>query len=109
MELYIRDQSRPFASLPSLMGFLSYASIVSKEELQSTLATVYSDGRSAPENKQARCILHRLEDPDSANIQILLMPANMNHGEGIEDQSKFITPAADGKMRVTPALAFQHP
>jgi choline dehydrogenase-like flavoprotein len=84
------------------------ASIVSKEELQSTLATISTDERSAFDNEQARRAIHRLQDPRSANIQILLIPANVNYHEGIEDQSKLISPGADGKMRVTPVLAFQH-
>jgi choline dehydrogenase-like flavoprotein len=109
MEVYMKDQSGPFASPPSLMGFVSYASIVSKEELQSTLATGSSAERSASGDERIRRTLQRLEDPHSADIQILLVPANMDHKEGIEDQSKFVSPAADGKMRVTPVLAFQHP
>jgi choline dehydrogenase-like flavoprotein len=109
MELYMKDHSGPFASPPSLMGFLSYATLVSKEELRSTLATVSLDGHSASGNEQAQRTLQKLEDPHSANLQILLIPTNINHEEGIEDQSKFITPAADGKMLITPVLAFQYP
>lgn len=52
MELYKKNQSGPFDSPPSLIGFLSYASIISKEELQSTLATVSADERSAFDNEQ---------------------------------------------------------
>ena len=85
MELYMKDQSGPFASPPSLMGFLSYASIVSKEELQSTLDTVSSASESSLGDEMVQRILRRLKDPHAANVQVLLVPANMNRQEGIED------------------------
>ena len=109
MELYMKDQSGPFASPSSLMGFLSYASIVSKEELWSTLATISPNELSPSGVENVQRALHRLGDPHSANVQLLLLPGNINHEQGKEDQSKFITPVSDGKMRVTPVVAFQHP
>jgi hypothetical protein len=40
------------------------------------------------------------------NIQTLPVPPNMNQEEGMEDQSKFISPASDGKTLITLVLAF---
>jgi choline dehydrogenase-like flavoprotein len=90
------------------MGFLSYASLVSAEELEKTIKTVQSIQGGLGQRQQQR-ILQKLQDTEAGAIQILFIPAHLDTEEGREDQSKFIRPAATGDNHVTAVTAIQYP
>lgn len=111
MELYQKTGTGPLANPPTGMGFLSYASLVSSEELEKTTNAVKSTipglERTFSAGHQER-ILGKLRDRDAGAIQILFIPAHIDAEEGREDASKFIRPAATGNNHVTAITAFQY-
>jgi len=109
MEEYQRTGGGPLSSPPSGMGFLSYPSLVSPQELDTTTGAVGSAATLRPLTafQQQRSIT-RLKDLRAGAIQILFVPAHIDTDEGRTDQSKFIRPASSGKYHATAITAFQY-
>lgn len=110
MEDYQRTGGGPLANPPSGMGFLSYPSLVSPNDLDATINAVGKiEGLKRPlTTPQQQRVINRLSDPHAGAIQILFIPANIDAAEGRADQSKFIRPAASGNNHVTAITAFQY-
>lgn len=70
-EQYEKDQTGLLASPGMLMGFVSYASLVSKDELEETIKQVRRDSLAKTdfEKRQEEIIVKQLSDPTFANIQ----------------------------------------
>ena len=68
---YLKTYNGPLASPDMLMGFVSYASIVSKEQLDKTIQEVRksSIARTDFEKRQEDVVVRQLSDPKFANIQ----------------------------------------
>ncbi|KAK5049357.1 hypothetical protein LTR84_004286 [Exophiala bonariae] len=110
MEDYQRTGGGPLANPPSGMGFLSYSSLVSSNDLEATIDAVGQiEGLKRPLTAaQEQRVINRLSDPHAGAIQILFIPGNIDTAEGRADQSKFIRPAVIGNNHVTAITAFQY-
>ena len=108
--IYEKEHNGPFASPGMLMGFVSYASLVSESELQSTIAEIKKNSfaKTAFEKTQEQLIIDQLSDPTFATLQTFLIPANMDMTAG-GDQTRFLGPPPKGKNRVAPLICLEHP
>ncbi len=108
--LYEKDKVGPYASPGMCMGFVSYASLVSKSELEETIALVRknSTARTRFEKAQEEVLIKQLSDPTFANLQTFFIPANMDMASG-HDQTKFLGPAPKGKNHVSILICLEHP
>lgn len=68
---YEKDNNGLLASPGMLMGFVSYASLVSKEQLDATIKEIRKDSLAKTdfEKRQEEVIVKQLSDPTFANIQ----------------------------------------
>lgn len=122
MALYQTTGTGPLANPPTGMGFLSYAGLVSAEELETTVQAVKeegpqvvggvgtSDSLGATQHHQQRTIA-RLRDRDAGAIQILFVPAHVDSTpRGLADWSKFIAPSTTSpNNHVSVIVALQYP
>jgi choline dehydrogenase-like flavoprotein len=109
MELYMKTGTGPLANPPSGMGYLSYAALVSPEELQATLEGVKSNDVETPLNDaQQRRAIEKLQDTKAAALQLLFVPAHINTEKGLADQRYFISPGSTGNNHVSVVAAFQY-
>lgn len=108
--IYEKEKKGPFGSPGMLMGFVSYASLVSNEELNSTVTEVKKNSlaRTPFQKAQEQLIIDQLSDPTFANLQTFLIPANMDMTAG-GDQTKFLGPPPKGKNRVALLICLEHP
>ena len=107
---YQKTGTGPLANPPSGMGYLSYAALVSPEELNATLEAVKSAEVESPLNAaHKQRALDKLSDPSAAAIQFLFIPANIDTERGLTDQRFFISPASTGNNHVSVVAAFQYP
>lgn len=111
MELYQKTGTGPLANPPSGMGFLSYAALVSPEELKATIDRAMStEGIETPLSAaQQQRVVEKLQDPKAGAIQFLFIPAHINLEEGLTDQRFFLKPASTGNNHVSVVAAFQYP
>lgn len=78
-EEYMTKQSGPLASNFTCMGFLSYSSLVTNEELERTVESIRSTPGQTPfQKKQNEQIIAQLRDPRSANLQTCIFAASGN-------------------------------
>ncbi len=70
-EQYDKDQTGLLGSPGMLMGFVSYASLVSKEQLQKTVEEIRQNSLAKTDFEKAQedVIVRQLEDETFANIQ----------------------------------------
>lgn len=70
-ELYAKDSSGALGSPGMLMGFVSYASLVSKEKLDETISAIRKNSLAKTDFEKAQedVIVKQLSDPRFANIQ----------------------------------------
>ena len=62
------------------------------------------------QKKQYERIIEHLKDDKSANLQLVLVPAQAGWKEGVEDQSKIFPPPPPGQgMGITAAMCLQYP
>lgn len=68
---YLETHNGPLGSPGMLMGFVSYASLVSPEQLDATIAEVRKNSLAKTdfEKRQENEIVRQLSDPKFANIQ----------------------------------------
>jgi choline dehydrogenase-like flavoprotein len=110
MELYQKTGTGPLANPPSGMGYLSYAALVSAEELESTLKAVASAEVDSPLNTlHKKRAIEKLRATEAAAVQLLFIPAHIDTKRGLSDQRFFISPAATGNNHVAVVAAFQYP
>jgi choline dehydrogenase-like flavoprotein len=74
-KVYQETGEGPYGSPGMLMGFISYASLVSKEVLDDTIAAIRRDSLAETdfEKRQEETIISQLSDPKFANIQTFCM------------------------------------
>lgn len=70
-DLYQRTGTGPYSSPGMVMGFVSYASLVNKEELDKTIAEIRKESlaKTQFEKDQEDTIVRQLSNPNFANIQ----------------------------------------
>ena len=110
LQTYESERTGPYGSPGMCMGFVSYSSIVTPDELSSTIQKIKSstDHKTALEKKQEDLIVQQLRDPTFANLQVFLIPANMDLTSG-GDQTLVLGPPPKGKNRVALLMCLEHP
>jgi len=109
-ELYQRTGTGPYSSPGMVMGFVSYASLVSKEELDKTIAEIRkgSLAKTQFEKDQEETIIRQLSNPEFANIQTFCIGCQLDVSGG-ESQIKFFSPPPEGKTRISLLVCLEHP
>jgi hypothetical protein len=74
-DVYNKTHEGPYGSPGMLMGFVSYASLVGKDELDTTIADIRKNSlaKTQFEKDQQEVIIRQLSDPTFANIQTFCM------------------------------------
>ncbi|KAK3044688.1 hypothetical protein LTS18_000617, partial [Coniosporium uncinatum] len=109
-DVYEKSQKGPYGSPGMLMGFVSYSSIVSKEELDSTISDIMDNSLAKTdfEKKQEEHIVHQLIDPTFANIQTFCIPCRLDLSAG-HSQIDFFSAPPKGKNQVSLLTCLEHP
>lgn len=109
-EIYKKTGTGPYGSPGMLMGFVSYASLVSKEQLDATIDEVRKNSLAETdfEKRQEDVIVQQLANKNFANIQTFCIGAGLDVSHG-EDQTKFFSKPSDGQTRVTLLVCLEHP
>jgi hypothetical protein len=125
-EVYEQTRKGSYGSPGMLMGFVSYASIVSQEELKSTISDIRANSLaktnfekaqeevqraphySAPLTHFCQLIIEHLSDPTFANIQTFCIPYQLDMSAG-SDRIQFFSKPPEGKNRVSLLICLEHP
>lgn len=125
---YDNEHTGPLGSPGMLMGFVSYASLVSKEKLNETLQEIRQNSHAKTdfEKRQEDVIVKQLSDEKFANIQTFCelqyaychlnlaanrrsgIPAQLDLSAG-ESQIDFFAAPPKGKTRVALLVCLEHP
>jgi choline dehydrogenase-like flavoprotein len=127
-EQYEKEQNGPLGNPGMLMGFVSYASLVSQEQLDATIQEIRKNSLAKTdfEKAQEEVIVRQLSDPSFANIQTFCkytctalcitiisdeppgIPCQLDLSGG-EDQIQFFSAPPEGKNRVALLVCLEHP
>ena len=109
-DIYDKTGEGPYGSPGMLMGFVSYASLVSKEELEKTISEIRANSLAETdfEKRQEETIIKQLSDPRFANIQTFCIGAQLDISRG-DSQIDFFSAPPEGKTRVSLLVCLEHP
>ncbi|KAL2412013.1 Dehydrogenase citC [Exophiala dermatitidis] len=109
-EVYQKTQKGPYASPGMMMGFVSYASLVSPEELEATIREIEAKSLAKTdfEKAQEKVIVDQLRDPTFANLQTFCIPCRLDVAKG-SDQTQFFGAPPTGKQQVSLLMCLEHP
>ncbi|KAL2357319.1 aryl-alcohol dehydrogenase [Cryomyces antarcticus] len=109
-EVYDKEKKGPYGSPGMLMGFVSYASVASPEELESTVKEIKENSlaKTKFEKAQEQIIIDQLVDPKFANLQTFCIPCRLDMAAG-SDQTQFFSPPPKGQNQVTLLICLEHP
>ncbi|KAK5135767.1 hypothetical protein LTR08_004753 [Meristemomyces frigidus] len=109
-DIYQKTGKGPYGSPGMLMGFVSYASLVSKEVLDQTISEVRANSLAKTdfEKRQEDVIVRQLSDPNFANIQTFCIGCQLDVSKG-ESQIEFFGAPPEGKTRVSLLVCLEHP
>jgi choline dehydrogenase-like flavoprotein len=109
-EQYEKSRNGLLGSPGMLMGFVSYASLVSKEQLNETIAEIKKNSLAKTdfEKRQEDVIVKQLSDERFANIQTFCIPCQLDLSGG-ENQIQFFSAPPDGKQRLSLLVCLEHP
>ncbi|KAL2421492.1 Dehydrogenase citC [Exophiala dermatitidis] len=109
-EVYQKTQKGPYASPGMMMGFVSYASLVSPEELENTIREIEAKSlaKNDFEKAQEKVIVDQLRDPTFANLQTFCIPCRLDVAKG-SDQTQFFGAPPTGKQQVSLLMCLEHP
>ncbi|KKK19488.1 hypothetical protein ARAM_002937 [Aspergillus rambellii] len=110
MKQYMETRTGPLSCIASTQGFLPAKQIMSPEELAEAIESIRNTkSTTAFHEKQLNQIIAHLESDDSANLQIIIVPATAN-ANGVEHQTEIFPPRpADKPAGFTAALCLQYP
>ena len=93
-----------------LMGFVSYASLVTPEELEKTIDEIKqtSLAKTDFEKAQEKVIVNQLRDPTFANLQTFCIMCRLDVGKG-SDQTQFFSKPPEGTEQVSLLICLEHP
>lgn len=108
--LYDNHQQGAYGSPGMLMGFVSYASVVSKQELDETVAEVKKNSLAQTpfEIAQEGVIVKQLTNPTFANIQTFCIPCRLDLSAG-HSQIEFFSAPPKGTNQVSLLVCLEHP
>ncbi|USW56502.1 Putative glucose-methanol-choline oxidoreductase, FAD/NAD(P)-binding domain superfamily [Septoria linicola] len=109
-EMYRKTNNGPLGSPGMLMGFVSYASLVDKQTLDSTIAEIRKNSLAKTdwEKRQEDVIVKQLSDPTFANIQTFCIGCQLDVSRG-DSQIGFFAAPPKGKQRVSMLVCLEHP
>lgn len=92
---YTTTQGGPLSSGGAAMGFISYASLATAEEIRTLQESIIDPQNPSDYNSTARRLLaDSMADPNYASIQIVLLPASLDLENGA-NQTVFFTPPTE--------------
>lgn len=96
MKAYGEDASGPLSCTSTVQGFLPFNKFATGTEVKDTIASIESIEDQTPfAKKQRDTVVAHLKDPNSANLQLVLVCATASLAESQEDQSKLFPPLSD--------------
>lgn len=109
-KLYEETQKGPYGSPGMMMGFVSYASIVSPDELEDTISEIQqkSLAKTPFEKAQEKVIVDQLRDPTFANLQTFCIGCRLDVAKG-SDQTQFFSKPPDGVQQLSLLMCLEHP
>lgn len=109
-DVYKKTRKGPYGSPGMMMGFVSYASIVSPEELESTITDIKktSQAKTPFEKAQEKVIVDQLRDPTFANLQTFCIGCRLDVAQGA-DQTKFFSSPPEGVQQISLLMCLEHP
>ena len=109
-DVYEKSNKGPYGSPGMMMGFVSYSSIVSPDELEETLSAIKktSLAKTDFEKAQEQVIVDQLRDPTFANLQTFCIPCRLDVAKG-SDQTQFFSKPPDGVQQLSLLMCLEHP
>jgi choline dehydrogenase-like flavoprotein len=109
-EIYEKHNNGVLGSPGMLMGFVSYASLVSPEELEETIKEIQqkSLAKTDFEKAQEKVIVDQLRDKTFANLQVFCIMCRLDVGKG-SDQTQFFSAPPEGTEQVSLLMCLEHP
>lgn len=109
-DLYQKTQGGLYANPGMMMGFVSYASVASPEELEATIKEIKqkSLAKTEFEKAQEKVIVDQLRDPTFANLQTFCIPCRLDVAKG-SDQTQFFGAPPKGKQQLSLLMCLEHP
>jgi choline dehydrogenase-like flavoprotein len=109
-EAYDKEQRGVYASPGMMMGFVSYASVATPEEIKSTVAAIQKNSlaKTKFEKSHEKIIVDQLTDPTFANLQTFCIPCRLDVAKG-SDQTLFFGAPPTGKQQLSLLMCLEHP
>ena len=109
-EIYDKTGEGVFGSPGMLMGFVSFADVATKEEMDAALQELKANSlaKTPFEKAQEELITKQITDPKFANIQVFCIPCQLDLSAG-SDQTKFFSAPPGGKNRLSLLVCLEHP
>lgn len=109
-EVYEKSNNGVLGSPGMLMGFVSYASLVSPEQLEETIKEIKQNSLAKTdfEKAQEKVIVDQLRDPTFANLQTFCIMCRLDVGKG-SDQTQFFSAPPEGVEQVSLLMCLEHP
>ena len=109
-ELYDKTGQGPFGSPGMGMGFVSFASLVSDEEMQDTIKEIKATSLAKTDfaKRQEKVILDQLTSKTFANLQTFCIMCRLDVGKG-SDQTQFFSKPPEGTEQVSLLMCLEHP
>jgi choline dehydrogenase-like flavoprotein len=109
-DTYEKERKGVYASPGMMMGFVSYASVASPGEIQSTLVAIQKNSlaKTKFEKAQEKIIVDQLTDPTFANLQTFCIPCRLDVAKG-SDQTLFFGAPPTGKQQLSLLMCLEHP
>lgn len=95
-KVWMETQGGPLTAISSTQGFFPYALFASDSELKDTIQTIRdTPNKTTFFKKQVEQIITHLENPKSANLQLVLCAATANWKHGVQNQAVLFPPPTD--------------
>ncbi|ETN46100.1 uncharacterized protein HMPREF1541_00284 [Cyphellophora europaea CBS 101466] len=109
-EIYEKTNGGVCGSPGMLMGFVSYASLVSPEELEQTISEIKQKSLAKTDfaKAQEKVIVDQLRDPTFANLQTFCIMCRLDVAKGA-DQTQFFSAPPPGTEQVSLLMCLEHP
>ncbi|KAJ9633823.1 hypothetical protein H2204_006608 [Knufia peltigerae] len=109
-DVYQKSAKGPYASPGMMMGFVSYSTLVSPEELEATIKEIRdkSLARTDFEKAQEKVIVDQLRDPTFANLQTFCIGCRLDVSKG-SDQTQFFSSPPPGRQQISLLMCLEHP
>lgn len=109
-DVYEKTQKGPYGSPGMMMGFVSYASVATPEELESTISDIKKSSlaKTPFEKAQEKVIVDQLRDPTFANLQTFCIGCRLDVAKG-SDQTQFFSAPPKGVQQISLLMCLEHP